>query len=178
MFTIEMGGDDRRQHRLIADAALTGDDFRAIAARIGESPVHARKVGHVAAHRAMRPEPVETRWNGRESADVAQPGDWIVTNLTPDKTILRDSDGHANTYVIRAKRFSDLYERAAGANEYGMAFAAKGRVEAVELKGGFDIIAPWGERQVAPNGYLLRNGPEVYGNNAETFAATYVFEDG
>jgi hypothetical protein len=46
-------------------------------------------------------------------------------------------------------------------------------VDAIRLPGGFDIAAPWGERQQAPSGYLILSGGEVYGNNAETFAATY-----
>jgi hypothetical protein len=46
-------------------------------------------------------------------------------------------------------------------------------VDALHLSGGFDIVAPWGERQTAPDGYLILSGRQVYGNNAETFAATY-----
>jgi hypothetical protein len=34
-------------------------------------------------------------------------------------------------------------------------------------------LAPWGQRERAPKGYLLLNGKDVYGNNAGTFEATY-----
>ena len=36
-----------------------------------------------------------------------------------------------------------------------------------------EAVAPWGERQTAPDGYLILSGRQVYGNHAETFAATY-----
>ena len=52
-------------------------------------------------------------------------------------------------------------------------YRAKGVVSAIALPGGFDIVAPWGERETAPAGYLLLNGTEVYGCNQETFVATY-----
>ena len=41
------------------------------------------------------------------------------------------------------------------------------------LAGGLDIMAPWGERQTIEKGYLLRNGDEIYGNDAKAFRATY-----
>ena len=78
-----------------------------------------------------------------------------------------------NTYVVPADRFPSLYELTEGHNEYGDVYRAKGVVDAIELPGGFDIVAPWGEQQQAPAGYLVLNGEEVYGNNAETFATTY-----
>ena len=39
--------------------------------------------------------------------------------------------------------------------------------------GGFDIAAPWGERQTTAVGYLLCNGPEVYGSSRNAFEGTY-----
>ena len=39
--------------------------------------------------------------------------------------------------------------------------------------GGFELVAPWGELQQVPEGYLLLNGTEVYGNNRETFDTSY-----
>ena len=35
--------------------------------------------------------------------------------------------------------------------------------------GGFDIMAPWGRRQATASGYLISNGPEVYGSSKEAF---------
>ena len=41
------------------------------------------------------------------------------------------------------------------------------------LPGGFDILAPWGERQTGAAGYLLLNGTEVSGSSWDAFAETY-----
>ena len=55
----------------------------------------------------------------------------------------------------------------------GAIYRAKGVVSTIPLPGGFDIAAPWGERQTATSGYLLCNGSEVYGNSRTAFEATY-----
>lgn len=87
---------------------------------------------------------------------------------------MRDLDGHLNRYVISVERFPDLYEPTNSSVLAGVIYRAKkGIVEAIHLPGGFDIAAPWGQRQTALAGYLLLNGIEVCGNNLETFAATY-----
>jgi hypothetical protein len=168
-YRIVTTGDNRV--RVEADAVLDPKDFGAIAERL--DVIRARKIGFVAAKQAAEPTGVETRWNGRETTNTARPGDWIVTNLTPQQEALRDRDGHVNTYVILADRFAALYEPTGGQNEFGAIHRAKGVVEAIRLAGGFDLVAPWGERQTSLSGYLLSNGKEVYGNNAETFTATY-----
>jgi hypothetical protein len=173
MFKIVQAGPGRDDIRLVADAVLTAADFERLAAAPERKRVRARKIGLVAAERAAHTTAVETHWNGKETANTARPGDWIVTNLTPRQEALRDRDGHVNTYVILADRFTALYEPTGGHNEFGAIYRAKGTVDAIPLAGGFDIVAPWGERQTSPSGYLLCNGTEVYGNNAETFAATY-----
>jgi hypothetical protein len=160
--------------RLESDERLRPAHFRAIAAQLGQRPIRARKTGFVAARQARQREEVETRWNGRETTNTAQPGDWIVTNLSPQQEPLRDEDGSLNVYVIDAGAFPDLYEPTDGRSEHGAIYRPKGVVEALHLPGGFAIVAPWGERQQAPAGYLLLRGEEVYGNNAETFKATYV----
>ena len=167
----EDGGGDG-DTRLVADAVLSAADFRRIAEESGGS-VRARKIGFVAARRANKREPVETRWNGRETTNTARAGDWIVTNLTPEQKPLRDREGHLNVYVIAADHFLDLYEPTGETVEFGAIHRARRPVEAIRFPGGFNIVAPWGERQTAPAGYLIFNGGQVYGNNAETFAATY-----
>jgi hypothetical protein len=166
-------GPQGDKDRLEADAVLTPADFGRIAEKLGAKPLHARKIGYVAARKAEKSEVVETRWNGKETTNTARVGDWIVTNLSPQREVLRDGEGHANTYVIAADRFADLYDRAEGTGEFGAIYRPKGIVSAIPLPGGFDIAAPWGERQTGAAGYLLLNGEEVYGSNAETFAATY-----
>ena len=173
MFEIHDKGSSTGKARLVADTVLTPTDFRSIADQLGAQVIRARKIGYVAALKATSPQVVETRWNGKETSNTARPGDWIVTSLSPQREALRDDDGNVNRYVIMAERFASLYEPADGAGTFGAIHRAKGMVEAISLPGGFDIVAPWGERQTAPAGYLLCNGPDVYGNNQETFAATY-----
>jgi hypothetical protein len=173
MFKIVHTGPGRDAVRIEADVRLTPDDFKRIASDLVRPIVRARKVGFVAAQVARQDETVETRWNGTETTNTARKGDWIVTNLAPDQRALRDREGAVNTYVIRSDRFHDLYEPTGAENEFGAVHRAKGVVEAIRLPGGFEIMAPWGERQQSPEGYLLCNGIEVYGNNAETFEATY-----
>lgn len=161
--------------RLVSDAKLTSADFDEIAEQIGVTSFRARKTGFVVAEKAKGGEVVETRWNGKETTNTARKGDWIVTSVYSRGETLRDREGHENRYVIAADRFSELYERAdsSGGSRKPDLFRAKGIVTAIRLDGGFDIVAPWGERQTAPAGYLILNGDEVYGNNAETFALTY-----
>ena len=178
MFKIVTRGWLRRKHRLVASEKLTAADFQAIASQLGVTPVTARKTGFVTARQVSAREAIETHWNGIESKVVAMPGDWVVTNLARDGRVLRDASGHANTYAIEADKFPTLYEHDTRAGEsahteFGAVYKARGQVQAIRLSGGFDIMAPWSERQVGPDGYLLLNGAEVYGNNRETFEATY-----
>jgi hypothetical protein len=164
------GGEDIR---LEADAVLTPADFDRIASEPGRRRLRARKIGFVAARQAAEPEVVETRWNGSETTNRARIGDWIVTSLDPQQQPLRDGGGHTNTYVVPAEGFADLYQLTGAQSGLGDVFRAKAVVDAIALPGGFDIVAPWGERQTAPSGYLLCNGTDVHGNHAETFEATY-----
>jgi hypothetical protein len=127
----------------------------------------------VAARKAARSETVETRWNGKETSNTARPGDFIVTNLSPRCEPLRDSEGCLNVYVILPEKLAALYERTSETIGHGEIYRAKGVVSALPLPGGFDIVAPWGERQTGAAGHVLLNGDEVYCSNAETFAATY-----
>lgn len=161
--------------RLVSRTGLTLADFDKIAEQLGMTPFRARKTGYVSAEEAKGGEVVETRWNGKETSNTARKGDWIVTSISARGETLRDREGHENRYVIAADRFRDLYEpaAAAGSSRSSNLYKANGTVTAIRLEGGFDITAPWGEQQVAPAGYLILNGDEVYGNNVETFEATY-----
>ena len=148
MFTISNRGWVRYRPHLYSSSKLEKADFQSIARTIGQRPFAARKVAMVAARQASAVEPVETRWNGKESSDVAQPGDWIVTSLTRERRVMRDKAGSVNTYVIRSERFPELYARATGTTESGDIYSAiGGEVQGLTLRGGFDIQAPWGERQ-------------------------------
>lgn len=168
----ELHGDD---WHLAASRTLDADAFRAIAAEMEVRPIRARKIGCIAARRATMREHVQTVWNGKETESSAAVGDWIVTALAANGEPLLDSTGHANIYVIKAGRFPDLYEAAepVASTANGDIYRPRGVVEALRLRGGFEIAAPWGEMQRAPDGWLVLNGRDVYGNQAETFAATY-----
>jgi hypothetical protein len=159
--------------RFTADRPLTPADFDRLAAKLSVTPTRARKIGFVAAAQTTAVGHIDTQWNGKETTNVATPGDWIATNLSPQLAPLRDRDGNLNTYVIPAVRFPDLYQPTGTRNMLGEVYKAKSVVLALRLPAGFDIVAPWGERQQAASGYLLLNGDEVYGNNAETFESTY-----
>ncbi len=159
--------------RVVSGEKLTKSDFQALAKLLGEEPVHARKIGFVAARQAKKPEHIETLWDGKETENTAQPGEWIVTNLSQMREALRDRNGNLNTYVISAERFPDLYEAEGSTTPFGALYAAKSVVLALRLCGGFDIAAPWGEQQTSADGYLVLNGDEIYGNQAATFEATY-----
>ena len=165
-FRIVRTGRRQDRSRLETDAVLTPADFQSIARAVGEPVLRAPKTGFVSARRATKAEAIET-------TNTAGPGDWIVTNLTAERRLLRDRQGYVNSYVVRVRRFAKLYQPADGKTRFGAIYQAKSLVSAIRLRGGFDIKAPWGERQRARAGYLLLNGTEVYGSNATTFAATY-----
>lgn len=172
-FRIDGLTDASPKPRLLTTEVLAPSDFGAIAKHLGCAPIRARKIGLVAARRALEPVTIETRWNGKESVAAAAPGDWIVVNMTPDRKLMRDGDNALNVYVIRADRFPALYAPDEGSTEQGDIYRAVSEVEAIHFPGGFEIMAPWGEFQRAPNGYLLSNGTDVYGNAEETFQLTY-----
>jgi hypothetical protein len=172
MYTLEKVGGQKAD-RLRSSTILTEREFRQIAKAIGATPIKARKIGFVAGHKADRSERVDTFWNGKETTNTAESGDWIVINVSPSGQPLRDKSGKLNRYVIKSEVFPNLYEPAVGVNELGPIFRSKSVVEAIYLPGGFDILAPWEQQQTAPTGYILLNGKEVYGNNEETFAQTY-----
>lgn len=176
-FTIKSAGAVNKTHHLAASRKLNEDDFYAIAKELGRDPIRARKIGFVAARKAEDSEEVETLWNGSETTNTASPGDWIVTNLSPTREVIRDKDGNENTYVISAKKFPKLYEETDDENEFGQVYKAKNVVEAIFLSGGFEIVAPWGQKQFADVGYLLSNNGDIYGNNEQTFKKTYEILD-
>lgn len=159
--------------RFISNVAPTPAQFSMHALAHHIVPFRARKTNSVAARKANKVERIETRWNGAETSKDAQPGDYIVTSLGGDDAPLRDGEKHLNTYVIGRDRFSELYQATDKQCEFGRIYRPLGVVTAIKLEGGFDFLAPWGERQTADRGYLILNGHEVYGNNAETFEATY-----
>ncbi len=173
MFEIKTVGPPPGVPRLVAPVRLDPGDFAKAAAALGVEAFRATKTGFVAARLAQSREQIETRWNGIETQAVAEPGDAIVTNLSPNREVLRDAAGHTNTYVIKRDKFSELYTRDETKCELGECYRSKAPVMAIYFAGGFELMAPWGELQTADQGYLIQNGDELYGNNKETFDATY-----
>lgn len=172
-FRIEGLTDVNAKRRLVAAEVLAPCDFGDIAKQLGVVPVRARKTGFVAARKTLTPVTIETRWNGKESVVAAEPGDWIAVNMTPNRDLMRDGENQLNVYVIRADRFPALYAADQGSTPEGDIYRAISEVEAIYFPGGFEIVAPWGELQMAPDGYLLCNGTDIYGNAEQTFRMTY-----
>lgn len=160
-------------YRLTSTEPLTTKDFDAIAQEIGFST--RRKIGFVAAVTAVKPTQIITYRKGKETENVAQIGDFIVTNLLPGTLEPFTNDqGQPDQYVIRIDRFPELYDRFDDEEtEFGPVFKAKSIVQAVYFANGFDIVPPWGGKQVADEGYLFLNGAEVYGCEAEACHETY-----
>ncbi|MDZ4842679.1 MAG: hypothetical protein SH859_11150 [Hyphomicrobium aestuarii] len=168
-----------RRPRLVASEQLQSSDFDAVATALARRPVKARKMAPVAGRRVNAEQVISTRWRGEETTNTALPGDWIVTSLDRNCVPLMDNAGNMNEYVIKADRFEQLYEAMPGeTGGLGTRFRPKGVVDALAVPGGFDIVAPWGERQTGTTGYILRNGKDVYGNAKETFDEGYeIVED-
>ena len=176
MYFIQRLGSHRQSLRLVSQNQLTPQDFHQIARDLGVVPRTARKSGLISARVASVREKIDTHWNGRESSNIASPGDHIVTNMLANREVLLDASGTANTYVVTAERFPQLYELDTGATEFGAIHRPRGKVEALFFSAGFEILAPWGEMQTADAGYILLNLQEVYGNNLETFEKTYSWD--
>lgn len=175
MFTMDAAGSSGKT-RLTAATRLTPEDFSAIARALGTPPRRARKSGFVSAYKATAAETVVTLWNGKETVNRAEPGDFIAANLGEDRLPLRDGRGNPNRYVIQAARFPELYALDHGVTEFGPIHRSISTVDVLYVPGGFSILAPWGETQTADDGYIVRNGADIYGNNRETFERTYRFE--
>ena len=161
----------------VADAPLTAQDFTDLAASRGATPFRARKTAPIAARRLCRRTAVETRWNGAETVNAAFAGDWIATTLDQEGAALRDGEGALNRYAISAPSFAGRYaaSEAGGValTPWGRVFRSTVEVEALLIEEGFDIPAPWGERQRADRGYLILSEGQVFGNHADTFDSTY-----
>jgi len=177
LYKLVRSGVWRPKVRLVAPAGIdAGEEFDRLAVDLHTFVRRARKSGFVAARLSRARETVVTLWNGAETTNTAEPGDMIVANLDSAKKVLRDAAGNANIYVILAANFPELYERDSGTTEFGAVYRAKGVVDVLYLPGGFEILAPWGQMQQVDDGYLMRSGNEVYGNNKETFERTYQLE--
>ena len=158
MYKLQPAGFFRKTRHLTSTGILTASDFGALAKELSVDPLLAQKFGFVAARRAETAERVDTHSEGHETTNIANVGDWIITNMTPYGEALRDSTGRLDTYVIKADDFERRYVPVHRHSEFGALYSAKGTVWAIELPGSFDILGPWQERQKGKAGYLIRNG--------------------
>jgi hypothetical protein len=163
----------RRRQGVRASEKLTRNDFDDIARDLGLQARAYWKNAPVSARQVTAEQKVVTKWEGELTENTAKPGAWIATNLDPHGRVLRDRKGNPNQYVIQDVRFAELYEKTIGETEYGAIYCPKTNVDALDIPGSLDIIAPWGERQTLKTAYLLRNGDEVYGITRPTFKKTY-----
>lgn len=161
------------ESRFVSHSPLSKCDFLELAQVSGIPLLKARKIGLVSARPLKKAQRIITLWNGQETVNQGKSGDVVVTNLDTSGQPIRDSLGNRNIYIIDANRFPQLYEPVGPSTRRRQVHRPKSVVQALKLEGGFDIVAPWGERQRADSGYLILNGEEVYGNHTETFERTY-----
>jgi len=167
--------------RLSSTARLSPDnDFEWITRDLDQHGLQrrqARKTGMIRASRAVGGEQIEAHsTDGFQGFSTAQPGEFIATKIDRDLQVVRNPEGKLDQWVIKPERFYELYTPASSTDPE--LFQPKGKViEVLPFEGGIDIVAAWGEHQAIENGYLVRNGDDVYGVNAAWFHATYDFFD-
>ena len=166
---------NRMAGRLVADTVLTPENFQRIADEIGIPPIE-RPQNRLSwpSRTATKTEVVETRSNGKETTNTARPGDYIVTNLSPQREPLRDRDGHLNIYVIRAAKFPDLYEPAGERERARRCLPRQGRRLRDPAARRLRHRRPLGRApDRSERAISLCNGREVYGVSKDAFDATY-----
>lgn len=187
--------------QVVSDRILSADDFLAIESELktkGIEAFDARRTGFVSAQQVgeggrIR---VATSFDGVETENWAEPGDWIVANMdksfdnqqppnsdisVAESHVVRDEAGSYDRYVLKPQNFAKRYEATSHRTSQGVVYRSKTPqhpVRAVALPGGFDIIAPWGERQRRSVGYLLLSHGDVYGIYGPSFDMTYERTDG
>lgn len=166
--------------KFIANERLTPEGFHQLAEKRGARPRRARKLSLIAARRLEESQEVQTWSDGLETVRMAKPGDWLATNIDRRGEPLRDREGRLDQYVISAEVFEASYDPVGPQQEvgsFGRTYAKRDSVLALPMPEGFDILAPWGERQTVSSGYLLLSGDEVYGVAEAAFLETYAFLD-
>lgn len=131
--------------------------------------VKARKV-------EKRTQVTTTTSTGVETINFANPGDYIIQNLTEAK----------EEYVVHPRKFKKLYVQKLPKEDNEGFFVPLGKVMALEvtheiidiLKGedGFYILAPWGSTQkILPGDFLVcpPGQSELYGIAGKEFKETY-----
>src|SRR5262245_51925282 len=96
--------------KVVSNALLSTGDFDAVAAELkpnGIASQRARKVALVAARRNVAGQP------GRKE------GDWTVTSISRDGSILPNKQGAADAYQVSDVYFTQNYEKDEGSHEAG-----------------------------------------------------------
>lgn len=145
--------------------------------QLGMMRRQARKTGLIVAQRAAGGERVEAHGqSGYQGFSIAKPGEFIATKLDRAGEIARNPEGKLDQWVLTEARFYELYTPASAVRSD--MYQPRGKViEVLPFEGGIDIVAAWGEHQTIDNGYLVRNGDDVYGIDAPSFHDTYDFVD-
>ncbi len=173
--------DDGKPMLISAERLNSEGDFSIIQQQLkymGFEPRRVRKVGLAAARPATVADLECIACDpGDDQKQKLQPNDWFVVNLdaTGRSPVLKD--GKRDSYIIDDRKFSDTYEKATGEFEGIEIFRKRAGIDvitALPLPGGYDIVQSWGAREPAASGYLLRNGDDVYGIEANVFDATYI----
>ena len=120
-----------------------------------------RKIAKVTAIQVKESTVVETimKDGHKETINVATPGDYIVTNPSGEK------------YVIKEKNFSERYKHIENDT-----YQSLGRpTNACRVDNNISFVAPWGEKMyIKEGGYLIINKPDdIYGIQEEEFNETY-----
>lgn len=140
---------------------------QAIAKALDQSPIY-KKQGQVNAQPAIAGQLVVTIiGDGKETQNVAKPGDWVVTNPSGEQ------------YLVSNEKFQDRYEAAEKPSVYN----AKGYCRAIVNPFDFPIkiMASWGEPQTGGIDCMIvdtcdvegRRDNEPYLIDGAVFAKTY-----
>lgn len=169
--------------RIESHERLTSEHFERIVDELGRRKIQVlrgvRRVGKISARKAEKAEEVKTRCDGPQSNVKARRGDWIATTLDDNLMPILDRQGEKNIYVIKAKLFDILYVQIPNGQPGFYAPRAVNIADAIEISGGIDIVAPWGDRQRMKECWLVRksNGTlrheEIYGVAMTHFEITY-----
>lgn len=121
----------------------------------------ARKIAQVEAIQVSENTIVETIMQDghKETINVATPGDYVVTNPSGEKYVIKERD-----FLERYSLIKDNVYR------------AKGDVVSVcKVPDNISFIAPWGEKMnIKKGGYLVISNPEdIYGIQEAEFNETY-----
>jgi hypothetical protein len=120
--------------------------------------------------------------SGRETVNVANPGDYVVENQTEAKEL----------YIVSGSKFEQRYTEERKLDDGWVLYKPLGRVKAIEVnrtvlnllhqQGSFFISSPWDEAQYVEEGDMLattlplQDKIEIYRIARKEFSETYIVE--